>query len=74
MANSGSRSHFVPSKQSLEWQDPMWSQGCWSYGEGGKWGSSPVSCQGTRLSEVLQGRVKQVVGVRNLGVDLEMVE
>lgn len=52
----------------------MWSQGCWSYGEGGKWGSSPVSCQGTRLSEVLQGRVKQVVGMRNLGVDLEMVE
>jgi len=42
-SNFGSHSHYVPSKQSLEWQDPMWPQGCWSYGEGGKWGSSPVS-------------------------------
>ena len=33
-----------------------------------------TSCQGTRLSEVLQGRVKQVVRVRNTGLDLEMVE
>lgn len=48
--------------------------GLWSYGEGGKWGSSPVSVRAVRLSEVLQARVKQVIGVRNLGVDLEMVK